>query len=97
MKKMALFVINGDSMCFIHVLLNALDMQSKGYENKIVIQGAATILVAELAQEDNPMHKLWEKFKAGGLVDGVCKACSNKMCTLKAVEDQRFSVSNLEL
>jgi hypothetical protein len=45
-------------------------------------------LIAELVQEDNPMHKLWEKVKAGGLVDGVCKACSNKMGTLKAVEDQ---------
>jgi hypothetical protein len=88
MKKIALFVFNGDPMCFIHVLLNALDMQSKGYECKIIIEGAATKLVSELVQEDNPMHKLWEKVKAGGLVDGVCKACSNKMGTLKSAEDQ---------
>jgi hypothetical protein len=37
MKKIALFVFNGDPMCFIHVLLNALDMSEKGYEAKIVI------------------------------------------------------------
>ena len=29
MKKIALFVFNGDPMCFIHVLLNALDLDSK--------------------------------------------------------------------
>ena len=41
MKKIALFVFNGDPMCFIHVLLNALDMKEKGYEARIVIEGAA--------------------------------------------------------
>ena len=32
MKKVVLFAFNGDFMCFIHVLLNALDMHEKGYE-----------------------------------------------------------------
>jgi hypothetical protein len=41
MKKFALFVFNGDPICFIHVLLNALDMnghpgmadyRERGYE-----------------------------------------------------------------
>jgi hypothetical protein len=36
MKKAALFVFNGDPMCFIHVLLNALDMKEKGYEVKTI-------------------------------------------------------------
>ena len=39
MPKIVLFVFNGDPMCFIHVLLNALDMKDKGYESKIVIEG----------------------------------------------------------
>lgn len=29
MKKVALFAFNGDSMCFIHVLLNALDLKEE--------------------------------------------------------------------
>jgi len=91
MKKIALFVFNGDPMCFIHVLLNALDMKERGYEGKIVIEGAATKLLPELAKENHPMHKLWEKVKAAGLVDGVCKACSNKMGTLDAAKDQGLS------
>jgi hypothetical protein len=88
MKKIVLFVFNGDPMCFIHVLLNALDMKEKGYESKIVIEGSATKLIPELAKENNPMNKLWEKVKVFGLVDGVCKACSNKMGTLGATKDQ---------
>ena len=88
MKKIALFVFNGDPMCFIHVLLNALDMKEKEYEVKIIIEGAATKLIPELAAEKNPLHNLWEEAKSAGLVDGVCKACSNKMDTREPAEDQ---------
>jgi hypothetical protein len=88
MKKIVLFAFNGELMCFIHVLLNAIDMNDKGYEVKIVIEGSATKLVPELAKEDNPMHRLYEKAKGLDLIDGVCKACSNKMGTLEAVKAQ---------
>ncbi|HDZ24478.1 MAG: cytoplasmic protein [Thermoplasmata archaeon] len=86
MKKFALFAYNGDFMCFIHVLLNALDMKERGHEVKLVIEGSATKLVPELAKKDNPMHQLYEKTKAQGLIEGVCKACSNKMGSLDAVK-----------
>jgi hypothetical protein len=88
MKKLALFVFNGDPMCFIHVLLNALDMKEKGIDSKIVIEGSATNLLPELAKPDNPLHRLWEKVKQAGLVEGVCNACSNKMGTLEAAKEQ---------
>ena len=35
MGKVALFVFNGDPMCFFHVLLNALDLKEKGVEARI--------------------------------------------------------------
>ncbi|MFC1515894.1 cytoplasmic protein [Thermodesulfobacteriota bacterium] len=88
MKKIALFVFNGDPICFVHVLLNALDMKEKGYESRIVVEGAATKLIPELEKPDNPLHNLWKKAKGSGLVDGVCKACSNKMDTLEAAQAQ---------
>lgn len=83
---MALFVFNGDPMCFIHVLLNALDMHAKGYQAKIIVEGAATKLVPGLSKEDNPMHTLWNKAIDAGLVEGVCKACAGKMETLDAAK-----------
>ena len=88
MKKAALFVFNGDPMCFIHVLLNALDMSAKGTDTIIIVEGAATKLLPELAKPDNPLHKLWDKAKSAGLVQGACKACSKKMETVEAAQSQ---------
>ena len=90
MKKFALFVFNGDPMCFIHVLLNGLDLNAKGHEVRIVIEGAATKLLPELAKHDHPLHQLWQRCLAANLVAGVCRACANKMGTLDEAEAQQL-------
>ncbi|KJR41922.1 cytoplasmic protein [Candidatus Magnetoovum chiemensis] len=82
MSKNALFVFNGDPMCFIHVLLNALDMHSKGSEVKIILEGASVKLVSELVKPENILNGLWKKALEANLVDGVCKACAQKLGTL---------------
>ena len=88
MKKIALFVFNGDPMCFVHVLLNALDMHGRDYRCRVVIEGAATQLIPNMASTDHPLNKLWEKTKEAGLVAGACKACCQKMGALDAARDQ---------
>ena len=92
MKKIVLFAFNGDFMCFIHVLLNGLNMKEKGHEVKIVIEGSATRLIPELDKKDNPMYALFQKAKNSDLIDGVCKACSHKMGTLEAAGEQGFKL-----
>ena len=92
MEKAALFVFNGDPMCFIHVLLNALDMKDKGYDVKTVIEGSATKLLPELATKGHPLHTLWEKAKAAQVIEGVCKACANKMGTTASAQEQGLSL-----
>lgn len=92
MKKVMLFAFNGDFMCFIHLLLNALDMKEKGYEVKIVIEGSATKLIPELAKEGNPMSVLYEKAKTLHLFEGACKACSNKMGTRQAAQKEGLTL-----
>jgi len=94
MKKIVLFVFNGDPMCVIHVLLNALDLHGRGYETKVVIEGSATRLIPELEQPANPMRPLWQRCKTAGLIEGVCKACSNKTGTLEAVRSQGLTLLN---
>ena len=79
MKKIALFSFNGDFMCFIHVLLNAIDMHEKGYDVKVIIEGSATGLIPEIAKAGNPMYALYDRVKSLNLIAGACKACSNKM------------------
>ncbi|MCJ8500965.1 cytoplasmic protein [Desulfatitalea alkaliphila] len=92
MPSIALFVFNGDPMCFIHVLLNALDIQARGGRAGIVVEGSATALIEPLAAGDHPLHPLWEKVKSAGLVEGVCRACSKKMGTLQAAEAQGLAL-----
>ena len=92
MKKIALFVFNGDPMCFIHVLLNALDMKTKGYEVKIIIEGASVKMIPELVKSNNPLNGLWKKNLEAGLVEGVCKACSSKLGTLEAAKEQGLTL-----
>jgi hypothetical protein len=92
MKKFVLFVFNGDPMCFIHVLLNAMDMNAKGHEAKIVVEGAAVKLIPELVLPGNPLNGFWKKCLDAGLVEGVCKACSNKLGTLEAAKDQGLAL-----
>jgi hypothetical protein len=87
-KKVALFAFNGETMCFVHALLNALEMKENGYDIKLIIEGTATKQTKELADPQQPFANLYEKVKQLGLVDCVCKACSNKMGSLKDAEAQ---------
>ena len=92
MKKFALFVFNGDPMCFIHVLLNALDMKSNGHEAKIIMEGSSAKLVPELVKPENPLHGLWKRNLEAELIEGVCKACSGKLGTLDAAKEQGLTL-----
>ncbi len=86
MRKIALFPFNGEPMCFIHVLLNALDMHARGWEAALVIEGAAVKLIPEMAKEDNKLHTLYSKAKAAGVIAGACKACSAAMGVTEAAQ-----------
>ena len=84
MSQVVLLAFNGDPMCFMHVLLNALDMEERGTTARIILEGASTKLIPELTREGSPLVKLYEKAKARDLLEGVCRACSIKMGTLEA-------------
>ncbi|MBU4525242.1 MAG: cytoplasmic protein [Desulfomicrobium sp.] len=84
--KTVLFVFNGDPMCFIHVLLNALDMHAAGHQTCIVMEGASVALVPALVKPEHPLANLFTKVRAAGLLDGACKACSVKLGVAAEVE-----------
>ena len=86
MRKFVLFAFNGELMCFVHVLLNALDLHERGFAAVVIIEGAATKLIPELGREGTPLGQFYRQAKKLGLVAGACKACSTKMGTLEAAE-----------
>lgn len=87
--KIALFAFNGDPMCFVHVLLNALDLQARGNEVELVIEGSATKLAKDLHEDaGQPFAPLYKKVKEAGLIGAVCKACAGKTGALESVMEQ---------
>ena len=87
-EKTVLFAFRGDPMCFIHVLLNALDLYERGREGLIVMEGEAVKLVPVISQADHLLVTLYQKVKALGLIDAVCRACSHKLGVVEAVEKE---------
>ena len=90
MKNFALFAFNGDAMCFIHVLLNTLEMDESGVNVKLIIEGSATGLIPEMAKPESPLSRLYEKVKAKNLIDCVCNACAEKTGAIDSVREQNL-------
>ncbi len=87
-EKPVIFAFRGNPMCFIHVLLNAIDLHEKGREGKIVIEGDAVALVPEMREPDHMLSALYQKTKELGLIVAVCKACSMKLGVADAVQKE---------
>ncbi|MBU1003236.1 MAG: DsrE family protein [Proteobacteria bacterium] len=86
MQKIALFAFNGELLCFVHVMLNALDMKAKDFDVRLVFEGASVTLIPELSKKENMFHALYLKLKDSGVIDGACKACSHKLEVAEAVQ-----------
>ena len=93
-KKTAIFAFKGNPICFVHVLLNAIDLHDKKSEVKIILEGEATGLIVELRKPEHPLHKLYEKVKKLNLIDAVCRACAVKMNALAAAEAENFRIAD---
>lgn len=92
MKKIVLVTYNPEMMCFVHVLLYALDFDEKGYVVKIVIEGGAVQLVSAFSAPDAPFKALYEKVRNRGLIDCVCQACSAKLGSIDDARAQNLPV-----
>ena len=90
MQKTVFFAFRDNPLCFIHVLLNALDMAEKGMEGKIVLEGEAVTLVPIMADANHFLHPLYTKAKEKGLILGACKACSAKLKVTEAVTGENI-------
>ena len=81
-----LFAFRGDPLCFVHVLLNGLDLHQNGQEGKIVLEGESVTLVEKMSQPGHFLSDLFQKAKTAGILYGACKACSAKLKATEAVE-----------
>ena len=92
MEKVIFFAFRGDPMCFIHVLLNSLDLYEKGMDGRIILEGEAVKLVPEMLQTDHFLNKLYIKVKKLDLIIGACKACSHKLGVAEAIQNEDIAL-----
>jgi hypothetical protein len=85
-KKVMLVAFQGQPMCFIHVLLNALELAARGHQCRVIIEGEATRLIPEMNEEGHFLHSLYRQMLDKGLLEGVCRACSSKMQVLDDIK-----------
>ncbi|MDD9301348.1 MAG: cytoplasmic protein [Desulfobacter sp.] len=88
MNKMVLFAFRGDPLCFIHVLLNSIEMKEKGQEGLIVLEGESVTLVEEMAKPGHFLNTLYQKAKSLNLFYGACRACATKLKAIEAIEKE---------
>ena len=94
MNKTAIFAFKGNPICFVHVLLNAIDLHDRGRAVKIILEGEATKLILDLRKPEHPLHALYEKVKKLELIDAVCRACAIKMGALEAAEAEGLKIAD---
>jgi predicted peroxiredoxin len=87
-RKFVIFAFNGNPMCYVHALLNALDYADKGCEVKLVLEGEATKMIERFEDPEQPFAGLYRKVVERGLLDCVCRACSHQMGVLKLAEER---------
>jgi hypothetical protein len=85
-QRIAIFAFNGEPMCFVHGLLNALNMRQSGIDVALIIEGSATKTMCDLSNPEAEFHKLFQEVTEQGLVDCVCQACAHKMGVLEEVQ-----------
>ncbi len=87
-EKTVLFAFRGDPICFVHVLLNGIDLYERGRKGLIVIEGDAVTLVAKMSQPGHFLSALYGKAKELGLFAGACKACAAKLGATEVLEKE---------
>lgn len=83
MKKVLFYAMKEEKMCFVHVLLNALELHERGHEARIIFEGMAVKLPSVLSKEANP---LYQQALDKNIIVGVCRVCSKMMGVLEENE-----------
>ena len=77
-KRKILFVLFSDDTCRQnHAFMYALDLHKNGYDVRVIIEGAATKVMTELALPDSRTGQLLRKAHEAGLVAGACARASS--------------------
>lgn len=91
--KVAVFGFTGSLPCFSHALLNVLDMNKRGDEAILILEGASVGLLPQLLDPSKPFSSLFKQVVDQGYLDTVCKACASKLGTLDIAKEASLPIS----
>jgi predicted peroxiredoxin len=78
MPRKILFVLFAEDVCRqLHAFMYANDLHRKGYQTRIVVEGMATRLLADLEQAPARLQKAVNDAKNAGLIAGACLQASS--------------------
>lgn len=78
MPRKILFVVFAEDVCRqLHAFMYANDLHRKGYQTRIIVEGMATRLLADLEQAPHRLQKAVADAKAAGLIAGACLQASS--------------------
>ena len=91
-SKAAIFLFAGPEMpCrLVHAIVFARDIEQRGGEATIVLEGAAPQWLLELSDPGHKFHAQYARAKEEGLIDVVCKACALQAGTAEIAEREGF-------
>lgn len=73
MPRKILFVVFAEDVCRqLHAFMYANDLHRKGYQTRIIVEGMATRLLADLEQAPPKLQKAVADAKTAGLIAGAC-------------------------
>ena len=90
--KVAIILLAGlEPPCkMMHAFVFARDIEARGGEAKIILEGAAPELLLALPDPKHKMHGMYTKVKDAGLIAGVCKACAVQAGAVEAAQAEGF-------
>lgn len=92
MKKVVVLAFRGEKSCFLHALLNVIDMNEKGFDVKLIMEGQSPKLLSEITKKEDKLFSFYNEVKSKGLISAVCKGCANMMSTLEIAEKEGLPI-----
>jgi hypothetical protein len=92
MKKIAVLAFRGEKSCFMHALLNVVDMNDRGFDVTLIMEGQSLKLLSEITKKEDKLFSLYNTVKTKGLISAVCRGCAKMLGTLEIAEKEKSPV-----
>ncbi len=91
-KRFAVMAFRGQRSCFLHALLNVVDLKKRGTDVIMILEGESPALLKEITKPEDPLHRLYQE--ARDRIIAVCLACSKMVGALDVAKKEELPISS---